>query len=83
MKVRYFAWLRERLGRDEDDLGDVDAGQTIGSVLDRLVAGDEVLAAAMEKRAIFKFALDAKVVPATTPVGAAKLLAILPPMTGG
>jgi molybdopterin synthase sulfur carrier subunit len=83
MKVRYFAWLRERLGRDEDDLGAVGAGQTIESVVDRLIARDEVLAAAMEKRAIFKFALDAKVVPATTPVGEAKLLAILPPMTGG
>ena len=82
MNIRYFAWLRERLGRTEDFL-EVAPADTVEHVVDRLIASDEVLAAAMEKRAIFKFALDARVVPASSAVGAAKTLAILPPMTGG
>jgi molybdopterin synthase sulfur carrier subunit len=82
MNIRYFAWLRERLGRAEDFL-DVSPGESVARVVDRLVARDAVLAAAMEKRAIFKFALDARVVPASSAVGEAKTLAILPPMTGG
>lgn len=83
MKVRYFAWLRERVGRDADDLDVPAAGDTVSDCIDRLCARDEVLAEAMTDRSIFKFALDARVVPPETPVTGYTVLAILPPMTGG
>lgn len=83
MKVRYFAWLRERVGRDADDLDVLAAGPTVSDCIDWLCARDEILAEAMADRAIFKFALDARVVPPETPIGGHAVLAILPPMTGG
>ncbi|GHA17189.1 molybdopterin synthase sulfur carrier subunit [Devosia pacifica] len=83
MKVLYFAWLRERLDRSEDEVAPPAEVETVTDLVDWLAQRDEVLAAALEKRSIFKFAVDARIVPPQTPLAGADSVAILPPMTAG
>lgn len=83
MKVFYFAWLRERLNRAGDEVNPPANVVTVAELVDWLCARDDALALAMSNRAIFRYSLDARIVPPTTEIGPARALAILPPMTGG
>lgn len=83
MKVLYFAWLRERLNLSEEDIAFPPEVVTTGDVIAFLAARDEAGSLAFERPAIFKTALDARIVPHTTPLAGAKIIALLPPMTGG
>ncbi|MDB5528986.1 MAG: molybdopterin synthase sulfur carrier subunit [Devosia sp.] len=83
MKVLYFAWLRERLNMSEEDIAFPPEVVTTGDVIAYLAARDEAGALAFERPAIFKTALDARIVPHGTPLADAKVIALLPPMTGG
>lgn len=83
MKVLYFAWLRERLNSSEEDIVFPPHVTTTGDVIAFLAARDEAGALAFERPAIFKTALDARLVTHTTPIAGATTIALLPPMTGG
>ena len=83
MKVRYFAWLRERLNRDEEEVDPPPEVVTVGDLIQWLRSRDEVADLAMQKPELVKAALDARIVPHSTPLGAAKVVALFPPMTGG
>jgi molybdopterin synthase sulfur carrier subunit len=83
VKVLYFAWLRERLNLSEEDVAFPPDVVTTGDVIAYLAARDEAGALAFERPAIFKTALDARIVPHDTPLAGAKVIALLPPMTGG
>ncbi|WP_375451548.1 MoaD/ThiS family protein [uncultured Devosia sp.] len=83
MKVLYFAWLRERLNRSEEDIVFPSTVITTGDVITFLAARDEAGTFAFERPAIFKTALDARIVPHDTPIAGATTIALLPPMTGG
>jgi molybdopterin synthase sulfur carrier subunit len=83
VKVLYFAWLRERLNADEEDIAFPATVVTTGDVIAFLATRDEAGALAFEHPKIFKTALDAKIVPHDTPIAGAKIIALLPPMTGG
>lgn len=83
MKVLYFAWLRERLNTGEEEIAFPPSVRTTGDVIAFLAARDEAGALAFEHPNIFKTALDAKIVPHSTPISGAKIIALLPPMTGG
>lgn len=84
MKVLYFAWLRERLNRSEDDITPPPEVRTSADLLAWLAARDEAFDLAMNgKPAIFKVSLDARIRPLDTPIAGTTTIAILPPMTGG
>lgn len=83
MKVLYFAWLRERLNMSEEDIVFPPEVVTTGDVIGYLAARDEAGGLAFERPAIFKTALDARIVPHGTPLAGAQIIALLPPMTGG
>lgn len=83
MQILYFAWLRERLNRGSDEISPPPHVVTLSDLVDYLCAQDETLALAMENRKLFKLSIDARIVPPDTPLGDAKIVAILPPMTGG
>lgn len=83
MKVLYFAWLRERLNIGEEDITFPPDVLTAGDVIAYLAARDEAGALAFARPTIFKTALDARLVPHTTPIAGATTIALLPPMTGG
>jgi molybdopterin synthase sulfur carrier subunit len=83
LKILYFAWVRERIGQDEQIIEQPDAGMTIAALLDRLGADSPGHAAAFTERARLRAALDQRFVSLDTAIGEARELAIFPPVTGG
>jgi molybdopterin synthase sulfur carrier subunit len=83
MKVRYFAWLRERLNRGEEDIDPPAEVVTVADLIQWLRDRDEAADLAMQKPSLIKAALDSEIVPHTAPIANAKVVALFPPMTGG
>jgi len=83
MKILYFAWLRERLNRGEEEVSPPAEVETISDLIGWLRARDEAADLAMQKPEIIKAAIDAKIVPHTAAIAGAKVVALFPPMTGG
>jgi len=83
MKILYFAWLRERLDRGEEEVSPPAEVATIADLIGWLRSRDEAADLAMQKPEIIKAAIDAKIVPHTALIAGAKVVALFPPMTGG
>jgi sulfur-carrier protein len=83
MKIRYFAWLRERLNRGEEDVSPPPEVSTVGDLIQWLRSRDEAAELAMQKPELVKAAIDNEIVPHTALLGNAKVVALFPPMTGG
>lgn len=83
MRILYFAWLRERLDRGEEEVSPPDSVATVADLIGWLRARDEAADLAMQRPEIIKAAIDAKVVPHTAPIAGARVVALFPPMTGG
>lgn len=83
MKILYFAWLRERLNRGEQDVDPPEEVLTVGDLIDWLAGRNEAFACAVEKRSLIRAAVDAKLVSHTAPISGAGVIALFPPMTGG
>lgn len=79
----YFAWVRDRVGTGEEHIAHPGPDVTVGALLDRLAARSDGHAAAFADRGRLRAALDQAYVPLDTPLGAARELAIFPPVTGG
>jgi molybdopterin synthase sulfur carrier subunit len=83
MKVLYFALLRERLDRAEEEIDPPTSVQTIADLIAWLRGRDETSNLAMAQPEIIGAAIDAKKVPHTTLIAGARVIALFPPMTGG
>jgi molybdopterin synthase sulfur carrier subunit len=83
MKILYFAWLRERLDRGEEEVSPPASVTTVADLIGWLRQRDEAADLAMQRPEIIKAAIDAKVVPHTASIAGAKVVALFPPMTGG
>jgi sulfur-carrier protein len=83
MKVRYFAWLRERLNRDEEEVDPPAEVLTVADLIQWLRNRDEAADLALGKPKIINAAIDAKMVKHDAPIAGAKVIALMPPMTGG
>jgi molybdopterin synthase sulfur carrier subunit len=83
MKLRYFAWVRERVGKTEEDI-DVPAGVgTVGELIGWLADRGEEYAYAFENPKVIRAAIDRAHVRPDTPIKGAGEIAFFPPMTGG
>ena len=83
MKILYFAWLRERLNRGEDEVSPPDSVATVADLIGWLANRDEAFALATQKRSLIRAAVDARLVGHDAPIAGAKVVALFPPMTGG
>jgi molybdopterin synthase sulfur carrier subunit len=83
MKILYFAWLRERLNRGEEEVSPPAEVATVADLIDWLASRDEAFAYAVEKRSLIKAAVDARLVRHDAPIAGARVVALFPPMTGG
>jgi molybdopterin synthase sulfur carrier subunit len=83
VKILYFAWLRERLNRGEEEVNPPAEVVTIADLIGWLRANDEGIAVAVDNPKIIRAAIDAKVVPPDALIAGAKVIALFPPMTGG
>ena len=83
MKVLYFAWLRQRIGRGNEDLELPDGVGTVGDLVDWLKkAGPGYAQAFVELKAI-RVAVNQEYVPFTHPIANGDEIAFFPPVTGG
>ncbi|MBO0752637.1 MAG: molybdopterin converting factor subunit 1 [Bradyrhizobiaceae bacterium] len=83
MKLVYFAWVRERIGKTEEVV-DLPAGvATVGDLIAWLAGRGEEYAYAFENPAIIRAAINHAHVKATAPLAGAREVALFPPMTGG
>ena len=83
MKAVYFAWVRERVGKAEEELEPPSSVTTVGDLIAWLSAQGEGYAHAFEKPATIRAALDRVHARHEAPLGSAKEVAFFPPMTGG
>ncbi|KKB13286.1 molybdenum cofactor biosynthesis protein MoaD [Devosia geojensis] len=83
MKVLYFAWLRERLNKGEEEVSPPAQVATVGDLIGWLAAEDEAAELAFAKRHLIRAAVDGKLATHETPVAGAEVVAFFPPMTGG
>lgn len=84
MKILYFAWLRERLGINEE-IVEMPAGvDTVADLLEWLKTRDEVFGDVFSDSAIIQVAVNQKLVrERSAPLDGAQEIALFPPMTGG
>ena len=83
MKLLYFAWVRERIGKGEEDI-DLPAGvATVGDLVGWLARKGEGYAYAFENPKVIRAAIDRNHVRADASIEGAGEIAFFPPMTGG
>lgn len=83
MKVLYFAWLRERTGRAEEEVSPPAEVETVGDLVVWLKSRGPEFAQAFENEQVVRAALDHTHASLDTPLGNAREIAFFPPMTGG
>jgi molybdopterin synthase sulfur carrier subunit len=83
VKLLYFAWVRERIGKTQEDVA-VPAGvATVADLVAWLSQRGEEYAHAFENPNIIRTAIDRTHVRPDTAIAGAREIAFFPPMTGG
>ncbi len=83
VKVVYFAWVRERMGRASEIVTVPDGVTTAGAFVDWLATQGEEHAYALERPEVIRIALDQVHAERDEPLNGAREIALFPPMTGG
>ena len=83
MKVVYFAWVRERIGKTEETVEPPSTVRTVGDLVAWLSARGEEYAYAFENPKVIRAAIDRAHVKPETALAGAREIAFFPPMTGG
>ena len=83
MKVRYFAWVRERVGLAEEDIDPPAGIATVGELVAWLAKRGDRYAYAFENPKAVRAAIDKSHVRADARIAGAGEIAFFPPMTGG
>jgi molybdopterin synthase sulfur carrier subunit len=81
MRIRYFAWLRERVGVPREEVET--RAPTVAALVEELRARSEAHAHALSDLRSVRAALDGRMVEMDAPLAGAGELALFPPMTGG
>ena len=83
MKLLYFAWVRERVGKPEEEV-ELPAGvATVADLVAWLCGRGEEYARAFENPKVIRAAIDRAHVKPETAIAGAREIAFFPPMTGG
>jgi sulfur-carrier protein len=83
LKILYFAWVRERIGKAEEEVEPPADVATVGQLIAWLSAKDEQYAYAFENPKVIRAAIDRSHVRADARIAGAGEIAFFPPMTGG
>ncbi|HEX2431371.1 MAG TPA: molybdopterin converting factor subunit 1 [Aestuariivirgaceae bacterium] len=83
MKVLYFAWVRERLGRSSEEIAVPPELETIRDLVVWLRDRDEEGRLAFADLRVIRAAADQEHVPLDHPLAGITELALFPPVTGG
>lgn len=83
MKLVYFAWVRERVGKTDEIVDLPENVVTVADLVRWLKTRGEEYEYAFENEAIVRAAVDHMHVKPDAPIGGAQEIAFFPPMTGG
>ena len=83
MKLVYFAWVRERIGRPEETLTPPPGTATVADLVAWLKGRGEEYAYAFENEGVVRAAIDRVHAKPDSPIAGAAEIAFFPPMTGG
>jgi molybdopterin synthase sulfur carrier subunit len=83
MKALYFAWVRERVGKNEEELDPPAGVATVGDLIAWLSARGEGYADAFARPPAIRAAIDRAHVGRDAKIAGAREIAFFPPMTGG
>jgi molybdopterin synthase sulfur carrier subunit len=83
VKLRYFAWVRERIGKPEEDIVLPPDVGTVAELVAWLSRRGEEYAYAFENPKVIRAAIDKKHVKPDSRIAGAGEIAFFPPMTGG
>jgi molybdopterin synthase sulfur carrier subunit len=83
MRIVYFASVRERIGKAEEEVTPPAGVATVADLMAWLAGRDESSAAAFANARTIRAALDHAHVKHEAELGAAREIAFFPPMTGG
>jgi sulfur-carrier protein len=83
VKIVYFAWVRERIGKTEETVDPPADVITVADLAGWLAGRGEEYAYAFENPQIVRAAIDHEHVKPDTVIAGAREIAFFPPMTGG
>jgi sulfur-carrier protein len=83
VKLVYFAWVRERVGKPEESVEPPPGVATVADLIAWLATRGEEYAYAFENGHLIRAALDRTHAKHDAPIAGAREIAFFPPMTGG
>ena len=83
MKLIYFAWVRERIGKPEEDVELPEGIVTVADLLRWLRSRGEEYEHALQYPDVIRVAINQEHVDHRETVAGAREVALFPPMTGG
>jgi len=83
MRLVYFAWLREMIGKQEETIALDPQIETVAQLLDFLAKRGENYAQALVDRELVRVALDKNYAAHDSSLQGVLEVALFPPMTGG
>ncbi len=83
MKILYFAWVRQKLGRASEELTPPEGVRTAGQLLEWLRGLDEAHAEALSPPQALRIAVDQEHADPEADITKASEVAFFPPVTGG
>lgn len=79
----YFAWVRERIGKPEEEIDLPESVVTVRDLLDHLKTLGEEYENALQFPEVIRVAINQEHVEHDEPIAGAREIGIFPPMTGG
>ncbi|MEA2991793.1 MAG: sulfur-carrier protein [Alphaproteobacteria bacterium] len=83
VKILYFAWVRERVGKADEEIDPPAGVATVGDLVAWLAKRGDEYAHAFDNPKVIRAAIDRNHVRPDTSIAGAKEIAFFPPMTGG
>ncbi|MBN8966065.1 MAG: molybdopterin converting factor subunit 1 [Rhizobiales bacterium] len=83
MKLVYFAWVRERVGKAEEEIDLPASVRTVSDLIGWLGGRGEEYAHAFEHAKSIRAAIDKRHAKPDAAIAGAREIAFFPPMTGG
>lgn len=83
MKLVYFAWVRERIGKAEEEVAPPRSITTVADLVKWLAERGEEYAHAFENPKVIRAAIDRTHARSDAAIAGAQEIAFFPPMTGG
>ena len=82
-KLIYFAWVRERIGKSEEEVDLPSDVKTVSDLLLWLKSRGEEFESALQHPEVIRVAINQEHVDHGELIGSAREIALFPPMTGG